>query len=64
MNAEEVNNSALSSDDDKRLQPFDKIETYEQMCLKCAKAKWWWWEICFVKKYVDCPIYGKIVLKQ
>ena len=26
--AEEVNKIALSSDDDKRLQTFDKIETY------------------------------------
>ena len=28
MNTEEVNKIALSSDDDKRLQTFDGIETY------------------------------------
>ena len=28
MYTEEVNKTALSSDDDKRLQTFDKIETY------------------------------------
>ena len=65
---EAVNKIALSSDDDKRLQTFDGIETYPYgtMHLKCVKAKWWWWEICLSvkKKYVDCPFYGEILLKQ
>ena len=65
---EEVNKIALSSDDDKRLQTFDGIETYPYGTthLKCVKAKWWWWEICLSvkKKYVDCPFYGEILLKQ
>ena len=38
---EEVNKIALTSNDDKRLQMFDKITTYpmEQMPLKCVKVK-------------------------
>ena len=32
---EEVNKIALGSDNDKRLQ------TFEKMRLKCAKVKWW-----------------------
>ena len=38
---EEVNKIALTSNDDKRLQMFDKITTYpmEQMALKCVKVK-------------------------
>ena len=37
---EEVNKIALSSNDDKRLQTFDKITTYmEQMSLNCVRLK-------------------------
>ena len=38
---EEVNKIAISSDDDKRLQTFDKITTYpmEQMHLKYVEVK-------------------------
>ena len=38
---EEVNKIALTSNDDKRLQMFDKVTTYpmEQMPLKCVKVK-------------------------
>ena len=38
---EEVNKIALTSNEDKRLQMFDKITTYpmEQMPLKCVKVK-------------------------
>ena len=44
MYTEEVNKTALSSDDDKRLQTFDKIETYPYgtNAFKCAKVKLWW----------------------
>ena len=39
--SEEVNKIPLSSDEDKRLQTFDGIETYSYrtMHLKCVKAK-------------------------
>ena len=40
---EEVNMISLSSNDDKRIQTFDKVTTYrtpmEQMHLKCVKVK-------------------------
>ena len=37
---EEVNKITLSSNDDKRLQTFDKIPTYmEQMSLNCVRVK-------------------------
>ena len=38
---EEVNKTALSSNDDKRLQTYDRIKTYhmEQMLLKYVKVK-------------------------
>ena len=56
--SEEVNKIALSSDDDKRLQTFNRVTTYpygsEMMVMRDL----------FVKKYVDCPFYGEIVLKQ
>ena len=55
---EDVNKIALSSDDDKRLQTFNRVTTYpygsEMMVMRDL----------FVKKYVDCPFYGEIVLKQ
>ena len=58
MYAEEVNKIALSGDDDKRLQTFNRVTTYpygsEMMVMRDL----------FVKKYVDCPFYGEIVLKQ
>ena len=63
---EEVNKIALSSDDDKRLQTFDGIETYPygQNALKVCESETMVVRDLFVKKYVDCPFYGKIVLKQ
>ena len=62
---EEVNQIALSSNDDKRLQTFNRVTTYPYGTLAV--------KVCenemavrdsFVKKYVDCPFYGEIVLKQ
>ena len=49
--------------DYKHLIGLQQIHT-EQMHLKCAKAKWWYWEILFVKKFVDCTFYGEIVLNN
>ena len=41
--AEEVNKIALNSNDDKRLQTFDRVTTYpyEQMLIKYVKVKGW-----------------------
>ena len=44
--AEEVNKIALNSNDDKRLQTFDRVTTYpyEQMLIKYVKVKGWQWK--------------------
>ena len=60
---EKVNKIALSSNDYKRFQAFNRVTTYPY---GTPSAK-----VCenemrdlFVKKYADCPFYGEIVLKQ
>ena len=57
---EEVNKTALSSDDDKRLQTFDKIETYPYgtPAVKVCESEMMVVRDLFVKKYVDCMFYG------
>ena len=63
---EEVNNIALSSDDVNWLQTFDGIETYPYRtnAFKVCESEMMVVRDLFVKKYVDCPFYGEIVLKQ
>ena len=55
---EDVNRIALSGDDDKRLQTFNRVTIYpyesEMMMVRDL----------FVKKCVDCPFHGELVLKQ
>ena len=62
----EVNKMILSSDDDKRLQTFNRTKTYPYRtpAVKVRKIKMMVVKDLFVKKYVDCPFYGEIVLKQ
>ena len=66
VNTVEVNKIALRSDDDKRLQTFDGIETYSYRIntFKVCESKMMVVRDLFLKKYVDCPFYGEIVLKQ
>ena len=66
MYTEEVNKIVLSSDDDKRLQTFDGIETYPYgtNAFKVCESETMIMRDLFVKKYVDLPFYGEIVLKQ
>ena len=66
MYTEEVHKTALNSDDDKRLQTFDGIETYPYgtNVFKVCESEMMVVRDLFVKKYVDCPFCGKIVLKQ
>ena len=66
VNTVEVNKIALRSDDDKRLQTFDGIETYSYgiNTFKVCESKMMVVRDLFLKKYVDCPFYGEIVLKQ
>ena len=61
---EEVNKIALNSDDDKRLQTFGKIETYPYgtNAFKVCESEIMAVRDLLVKKYVDCPFYGEIVL--
>ena len=63
---EEVKMIAWASDDDKRLQTFDETETYPYgtNAFKMYESEMMLMRDLFVKKYVDCPFYGKIVLKE
>ena len=62
---EDVNKIALSSDDDKWLQTFNRVTAYPygtpaKVCEKEVMVV----RDFFVKKYIDCLLYGEIVLKQ
>ena len=63
---EEVNKNTLSSDDDKRLQTFNRVTTYPYgtPAVKVCESEMMVVRDLFVKKYIDCPFYGEIVLKQ
>ena len=63
---EEVNKIALSSDDDKRSQTFNRVTTYPYgtPTVKVCENEMMVVRYFLVKKYVDCPFYGEIVLKQ
>ena len=57
---------ALSSDDDNRLQTFNRITTYPygRPAVKVWENEMMVVKKIFVKKNVDCPFYGEIVLRQ
>ena len=59
---EEINKIALSSNDDKRLQTFDKITTYPYgtNAFKVCESEMMIVRDFFVKKYPDCPFYEEI----
>ena len=63
---EEVNKIALSSNDDKRLQTFDKITTYPYgtNAFKVCESEMMIVRDFFVKNYADCPFYDEIILQQ
>ena len=63
---EEVNKIILSSDDDKRLQTFNRITTYPYgtPAVKVCANEIMVMRIFFVKKYVNCPFHGEMILKQ
>ena len=63
---EEVNKIALSSDDDKGLQTFNRVTTYSQgtPTVKVCENEMMAVRYFLGKKYVDCLFYGEIVLKQ
>ena len=62
----EINKIALSSNDDKGLQTFDRVTTYPH---GTNAIKVWESEIMivrdfFLKNYADCPFCYKIILQQ
>ena len=62
----EINKIALSSNDNKRLQTFDRFKTYPYRApaVKVCESEMMVVRDLFVEKYVDCPFYGEVVLKQ
>ena len=62
---EQINKIALSSDDDKRLQTFDRITTYPY---GTHDFKVWESEMMMVRSllenYTDCPFYDEIILQK
>ena len=61
----EINKVALSSNDDKRLQTFDKVITYPHgtNAVKVCESEMMILRDFPVKKYADCPFYDKIILQ-
>ena len=57
---------ALSSNDDKRLQIFDRITTYPYgaNAFKVCKSEMMIMRDFFVKKYEDCLFYDEIILQS
>ena len=66
MYTEEVNKIALSSNNDKRLQTFNRVTAYPYRAnaFKVCQSEMMVLRYLFIKKYVDCSFYGEIVLKQ
>ena len=66
MYTEEVNKIALSGNDDERLQIFNVVETYPYgtNADKVSQSEMMVVKNLFVKKYVDGPFYGQIILKR
>ena len=62
--AEEVNKIARSSNDDKRLQTLDKIETYPYgtNAFKVCESEMMTVTGLFVENYTDFPLFDKIIL--
>ena len=63
---EEVNKIALSNNDDKRLQTFNKITTYPYgtNAFEVRENETMIVRDYFVENYADCPFYNEIVLQQ
>ena len=63
---EEVNKIALSSNDDKRLEIFNVIETYPYgtNAFKVCESEMMAVKNLFVKNYVECPFYNEVILKR
>ena len=67
MYTEGVNKIELSSDDDKRLQTFDRITTYPQgtnAFKVCESGTMMMVRDLFVKNYADYLFYDEIILQK
>ena len=66
MYTEEINKIALSSNDDKRLQTFDKITTYPYRtnAFKVCQREMMIVRDYFVENYADCPFYDEIMSQR
>ena len=66
MYTEEVNKIALSSNDDKGSQTFDRITTYPYgtNVFKVCETKMMIVRDYFVENYADCSFYDEIILRQ
>ena len=63
--SEDVNKIALSSNDGKRLQTFDKITIYPHgtNAFKLCESEMIIVRDLFVKNYADCSFYDEIITK-
>ena len=67
VNTVEINKIVLSSDDDKRLQTFDRITTYPQgtnASKICESETMMMVRDLFVKNYADYLFYDEIILQK
>ena len=62
--AEEVNKIALNSDDDNRLQTFNRVTTYPYRtpAVQVCENELMLVRDLFVNKYADFPLYDQIIL--
>ena len=63
---EEINKIAPSSNNDKRLQTFDKITSYPygSNAFKVCKSEMMIVRGFFIRNYADCSFYDEIMLQQ
>ena len=63
---EQINKIALSSNDDKRLQTFDKITKYPYGThdFKVCESEMMMVRSLMLKNYTDCPFYDEIILQK
>ena len=66
MYTEEINKIALNSNDDKKLQTFDKITTYPYGTnpIKVCESEMMIVKDYFDKNYTNCPFYDEIILQK
>ena len=62
----EINKIAFSSDDDKRLQTFDRITTYQhgKNAFNVCESEMMIVGDLFIENYADCLFYDEIILQS